>query len=168
MSDLTTAKVSGLTSCPEVDVGLRVHGCSEEGAVLSDAGRDVVLGDGQHSARPAARVADRQHRAPLAHPHLVAGQQEVHHQVDDIAGREVLARVLVQRFVELPDQLLEDRPHRGVVDLVGVQVHVLEAFENLEDDMSIDEVVEQFPVTRQQIKAVLAFAGRSLVMTEPA
>ena len=35
-------------------------------------------------------------------------------------------------------------------------------FENLEDGMSIDEVMEQFPVTRDQIKAVLEFAARSL------
>ena len=50
----------------------------------------------------------------------------------------------------------------------GTRTPVSVVFENLGDDMSIDEVVEQFPVTRQQIKAVLAFAGRSLVMTEPA
>ena len=35
-------------------------------------------------------------------------------------------------------------------------------FENLEDGMTIDEVVEQFPVTREQVKAVLKFAARSL------
>ena len=35
-------------------------------------------------------------------------------------------------------------------------------FENLEDGMTIHEVMEQFPVTRDQIKAVLEFAARSL------
>ena len=35
-------------------------------------------------------------------------------------------------------------------------------FENLEDGMTIDEVAEQFPVTREQVKAVLEFAARSL------
>ena len=35
-------------------------------------------------------------------------------------------------------------------------------FENLEDGMTIDEVMEQFPVTREQVKAVLEFAARSL------
>ena len=35
-------------------------------------------------------------------------------------------------------------------------------FENLEDGMSIDEVMEQFPVTRDQVRAVLEFAARSL------
>jgi uncharacterized protein (DUF433 family) len=35
-------------------------------------------------------------------------------------------------------------------------------FENLEDGMSIDEVMEQFPVSREQVKAVLEFTARSL------
>jgi uncharacterized protein (DUF433 family) len=35
-------------------------------------------------------------------------------------------------------------------------------FKNLEDGMTIDEVVEQFPVTREQVRAVLEFAARSL------
>jgi uncharacterized protein (DUF433 family) len=35
-------------------------------------------------------------------------------------------------------------------------------FENLQDGMTIDEVMEHFPVTREQVKAVLEFAARSL------
>ena len=35
-------------------------------------------------------------------------------------------------------------------------------FENLEDGMTIDEIIEQWPVSREEIKAVLAFAARSL------
>ncbi|MDZ4738677.1 MAG: DUF433 domain-containing protein [Alphaproteobacteria bacterium] len=35
-------------------------------------------------------------------------------------------------------------------------------FENLEDGMTIDEVMEQFAVTRPQARAVLEFAARSL------
>lgn len=35
-------------------------------------------------------------------------------------------------------------------------------FENLEHGMTIDEIVEQFPVSREEIKAVLEFAARSL------
>jgi uncharacterized protein (DUF433 family) len=35
-------------------------------------------------------------------------------------------------------------------------------FENLEAGASIDEIVEQFDITREQINAVLAFAARSL------
>src|SRR5207244_5181530 len=32
-------------------------------------------------------------------------------------------------------------------------------FENLEDGLTIDQVVEQFPVTREQVRAVLEFAA---------
>jgi hypothetical protein len=35
-------------------------------------------------------------------------------------------------------------------------------FENLEAGSSIEEIIEQFHVTREQIQAVLAFAARSL------
>ena len=41
-------------------------------------------------------------------------------------------------------------------------------FENLEDGMTIDEVMEQFPVSRDQVKAVLEFAARSLDAPVPA
>ncbi|HXT69027.1 MAG TPA: DUF433 domain-containing protein [Vicinamibacterales bacterium] len=44
----------------------------------------------------------------------------------------------------------------------GTRTPVAIVFDNLEDGMTIDEVVEQFPVTREQIKAVLEFAARSL------
>ena len=35
-------------------------------------------------------------------------------------------------------------------------------FENLEDGMTIDEIIEQYPVSREEIKAVLDFAIHSL------
>jgi uncharacterized protein (DUF433 family) len=35
-------------------------------------------------------------------------------------------------------------------------------FENLEEGMTIDELMEQFPVTREQVRSVLEFAARSL------
>jgi uncharacterized protein (DUF433 family) len=35
-------------------------------------------------------------------------------------------------------------------------------FENLEAGASIEEIIEQFDVTREQISAVLEFAARSL------
>jgi len=35
-------------------------------------------------------------------------------------------------------------------------------FENLQDGMTIDEITEQYDVTREQIRAVLDFAARSL------
>ena len=44
----------------------------------------------------------------------------------------------------------------------GTRMPVSIVFENLEDGMTIEEVIEQFPVTREQVKAVLEFAARSL------
>jgi hypothetical protein len=63
--------------------------------------------------------------------------------MDDVAGGEVLARILVQGLVELPDQLLEDRPHRGVVDHVGMQVDVLEALHHLEQESRFVELADR-------------------------
>ena len=50
----------------------------------------------------------------------------------------------------------------------GTRTPVAVVFENLEDGMTIDEVIEQFPVSRDQVKAVLEFAARSLDAPIPA
>jgi uncharacterized protein (DUF433 family) len=50
----------------------------------------------------------------------------------------------------------------GAWVFAGTRTPVAIVFENLEDGMTIDEVVEQFPVTREQVKAVLELAARSL------
>ena len=47
----------------------------------------------------------------------------------------------------------------------GTRMPVSIVFENLEDGMTIDELMEQFPVTREQVQAVLEFAARSLDAT---
>jgi uncharacterized protein (DUF433 family) len=44
----------------------------------------------------------------------------------------------------------------------GSRTPVSVVFENLEDGMTIEEIIEQFPVSREEIKAVLEFAARSL------
>lgn len=44
----------------------------------------------------------------------------------------------------------------------GTRLPVATIFENLEDGLTIGEVMEQFDVTREQINAVLEFAARSL------
>lgn len=44
----------------------------------------------------------------------------------------------------------------------GTRTPVAFVFETFEDGMTIDEVVEQFPVTRKQVRTVLEFAARSL------
>ena len=54
----------------------------------------------------------------------------------------------------------------GAWVLRGTRMPVATIFENLED-LSIEEVIEQFDVTREEIKALLAFAARSSEMTPP-
>ena len=44
----------------------------------------------------------------------------------------------------------------------GTRLPVATIFENLEDGMSIEEIMEQFDVTREQITAVLDFVAKSL------
>jgi len=44
----------------------------------------------------------------------------------------------------------------------GTRTPVAVVFENMEDGMTIDEVIEQFPVSRSHVKAVLESAARSL------
>ena len=43
----------------------------------------------------------------------------------------------------------------------GTRTPVAVLFQNLEDGMTIDEVLEQLPVTRKQVKAALEFASHS-------
>jgi len=44
----------------------------------------------------------------------------------------------------------------------GTRMPVATVFENLEAGSDIDEIIEQFHVTREQIESVLEFAARSL------
>ncbi len=50
----------------------------------------------------------------------------------------------------------------GAWVLRGTRLPVATVFENLEDGMSIGDIMEQFDVTREQLTAVLDFAARSL------
>jgi uncharacterized protein (DUF433 family) len=50
----------------------------------------------------------------------------------------------------------------GAWVLRGTRTPVQVLFENLEAGMSIEEVIEQFPVTREQMDSLMAFVARSL------
>jgi uncharacterized protein (DUF433 family) len=50
----------------------------------------------------------------------------------------------------------------GAWVLRGTRTPVKILFENLETGMSIEEVMEQFPVTREEIDSLMAFVARSL------
>jgi uncharacterized protein (DUF433 family) len=62
-----------------------------------------------------------------------------------------------------------ERPGQGQWRVVfkGTRTPVAVVFENLEDGLTIDELVEQFPVSRDLVKAVLEFAAMSLQGTAP-
>jgi uncharacterized protein (DUF433 family) len=53
----------------------------------------------------------------------------------------------------------------GAWVLRGTRTPVLVLFENLEAGMSIEELIEQFPVTREQLDRLMAFVARSLEKT---
>jgi uncharacterized protein (DUF433 family) len=50
----------------------------------------------------------------------------------------------------------------GAWVLRGTRTPVKVLFENLEAGMSIEEVIEQFPVTREQMDSLMAFVASSL------
>ena len=49
----------------------------------------------------------------------------------------------------------------------GTRMPVATVFENLEAGLSVEEVMEEFSVTREQINAVLHFAAMSLGAFQP-
>jgi uncharacterized protein (DUF433 family) len=65
---------------------------------------------------------------------------------------------------------VESVPERvsGAWVFKGTRTPAAVVFENLEDGLTIEEVIEQFPVTREQVMAVLEFAARSLDASVPA
>jgi len=60
--------------------------------------------------------------------------------------------------------IVESVPERRHGEWVfrGTRMPVATVFENLEVGASIDEIIEQYDVTREQIETVLEFAARSL------
>ena len=74
-------------------------------------GFDRVLGGRQHAAGAAGRVEDADDLAFAEDRVHVRGDQQVHHQVDDLARREVVAGLAVGVLVEPADQVLEDVAH---------------------------------------------------------
>ena len=85
--------------------------------VLAVLGRELpqgVLGHRQHAAGAAGAVVEQVGAGLELAGH---GQEdELRHQPHGVAGRPVLARLLVVLLVEATDQLLEDRAHAVVVE----------------------------------------------------
>ena len=86
-------------------------------SVFAALGRELAQAffrDGQHAARAACAVIDEIRAGFKA----VGNRQEdqIRHQAHDIAGREMFARLFVVFLVEAADQLLENRPHRVIIE----------------------------------------------------
>ena len=105
--------------------------------------QDAVLADREHAARARAGVRDRPHDAGLVQGLVVVREDQGDHQADDLTRREVLARVLVHRLVELPEQLLEDVAHLQVRDLVRVEVDVLELLQHQEQQAGLVQLADR-------------------------
>ena len=73
-----------------------------------------LLGDRQHAAGAAGAVIEE--IGPRLDPAGDRQQHQPRHQLDRVARRPVLARLLVVLLVEAAHQLLENRPHRVVVE----------------------------------------------------
>ncbi len=102
----------------------------------------VLLGHAQHAAGAAGRVVHGAHDAGLAEGVVVLHEEEVDHEPDDLAGREVLPGGLVALLGELADQLLEDVPHLQVGDAVGVEVHRRELLHDQVQDVGLVEPLD--------------------------
>jgi len=103
---------------------------------------DVVLGDGEDAARAAAAVIDGAGHALVAGQFGIEHQHKIHHQVDGIAGREVLTGVCVEGFVEFAQQMLEDIAHLVVGHGGGAQVHFALLIESLHEQVEQIHFVE--------------------------
>ena len=111
---------SGFSSCPKTSTvasGLSVG--------------DVLLGGGEHAARAAGRVEHRADHAGDGERVVVRSEQQVDHQLDDLARGEVLPGGLVGLLREAADQLLEHVPHLVVGHHLGSQVQVGEPAHHL-------------------------------------
>ena len=132
----------------------------------------VVLGHREHAAGAAGRVAQGAHDAGLGQRLAVGLEEQVHHQADDLARREVVAGRLVGGLGELAHQLLEDVAHLDVAHHVGVQVdlgelldHQVEAVGLVELlDLGLEaEVLDDLARPRAEAGDVLLQVGRDVV-----
>ena len=102
----------------------------------------VVLRLGQHAAGAAGRVEQGTRRAGGREQVVVVDEQDVHHQPDHLARREVVASGLVCQLVEAADQILEDEAHLLVGYPVRVQVDVGELRNHEVEDVRLVHLLD--------------------------
>lgn len=87
----------------------------------------VLVGNREHAARSTSRAEECLDDAFLSEDVAVRRNKQIDHQPNHFTGwSEVVACHLVGRFVEPPDEFLEDVPHLAVGNHVGVKVDVAE------------------------------------------
>ena len=84
----------------------------------------MLATDRQHSAGPRRGIVQRPHHARFGQRRVVFDEDQIDHQPDGFARREMLSGGLVGKFGELADQFLEHGPHLGIADDLGVKVDV--------------------------------------------
>ena len=104
--------------------------------------RKMFARDRQHSARACGRVVDGADHAGLGQHVIVLDEQQIDHEADDFARREVLTGRFVRQFGELADQLLEGEPHLVVADGLGMQVDAGELLGDLIEQTALGQLVD--------------------------
>jgi len=135
---------------------------------------DAILGNGQHAAGAAAAVMDGAGHALATGQVGIKHEDQIHHEADDLTRGEVLAGVLVQRFVELPQQVLKDIAHLVVGHGAGAEDHLARLIEALHEQVEqpgplqiADGVVEveggkDFPDVRGEAHDILPEIQRQI------
>jgi hypothetical protein len=72
----------------------------------------------------------------------ILGKDEVDHEPDHLARREVLAGRLIGQFGKLANQFLEDRAHVGIADPVRVKVDLAELLGDEVEQVGIGKSVD--------------------------
>jgi hypothetical protein len=102
----------------------------------------VVAGFAEHATRAARRVEQLAHRAWLGQQFIVVHEEQVDHEADDFAGREVVTRRLIGLFVEAPDQVLEQQSHFNVVHRAWVEVDLAELSDHQKQDVVLAHALD--------------------------
>ena len=102
---------------------------------------DQLLRFGKHAARSARRIVDR---AVDAGPIdiLFASVDEIRHEANDLARREVIPGFFVSLFVEAHHQMLEQVAHLKVVDPVRVKIDIGHRLDDGEETVAGVELLD--------------------------
>ena len=143
--------------------------CRRGGAV-----EQVFLGHREHPARPAGRVVDGE--VPVGDGDV----EQLHHQADDFARREVLPSLLAALFREAPQQLLVDVAHLQRRELVRAEFQFLVLVQDRREAVVLHHLPDGGPVVEVlddvvdvlreavDVGAEVLFEQRVVLLVDPA